>query len=233
MALYAIGDLHLPLAAGKPMDIFSGWDGYVDKLEAHWRRLVKPEDTVVVAGDVSWAMGLEQSLKDFQFIESLPGRKIILKGNHDYWWSTKSKMEQFFAKHGLDSLQILHNNSIAVGQAAVCGSRGWLFEQGEAHDQKIVAREAARLDASLSSARKGLEKVAFLHYPPVFGEEITPEIIDVLRKHQVRRCYYGHIHGSGCRYALNGTYLGIEFRLISADFLGFCLMEIPEKPNKS
>ena len=236
MAFYAIGDLHLSGAPPtKPMDVFGPqWKDHREKIIQHWKETIGTDDTIILCGDTSWSMDLSDAIeKDFSMLSALPGKKIILKGNHDYWWSTKSKMEQFFAKHGLDSLQILHNNSIAVGQAAVCGSRGWLFEQGEAHDQKIVAREAARLDASLSSAGKGLEKVAFLHYPPVFGEEITPEIIDVLRKHQVRRCYYGHIHGSGCRYALNGTYLGIEFRLISADFLGFCLMEIPEKPNKS
>lgn len=195
-------------------------------------RLVKPEDTVVVAGDVSWAMGLEQSLKDFQFIESLPGRKIILKGNHDYWWSTKSKMEQFFAKHGLDSLQILHNNSIAVGQAAVCGSRGWLFEQGEAHDQKIVAREAARLDASLSSAGRAWKKWPSSTTLRCLGRR-SPLRSSTCYANTVRRCYYGHIHGSGCRYALNGTYLGIEFRLISADFFGSAPWKSQEKPNKS
>ncbi len=224
MALYVIGDPHLSFGSEKPMDIFSGWEGYVEQLTQNWRGKITHEDTVVVAGDISWGMSLEESLEDFRYLNSLPGRKILLKGNHDYWWSTKSKMETFFAANGLDSLQILHNNCVVpTGEGKViCGSRGWMMEAGQAFNAKIIAREVGRLEASLVAAQ-GMEgeKIVFLHYPPVFGEQMIPEIIDLLIKHEIKRCYYGHIHGQACRYALCGDYMGIAFRLISGDFIGF------------
>ena len=141
MSLFAIGDLHLSLGSDKPMDIFSGWDHYVERLEENWRDTIGDEDTVVLAGDSSWGMSLQESLTDFTFLEGLPGKKIILKGNHDYWWSTKNKMDSFFAEQGFRSLQILHNNSYVVENVVVCGSRGWLFEMGEEHDKKILTRD--------------------------------------------------------------------------------------------
>lgn len=222
MAIYAIGDLHLSLGTDKPMDIFRGWSDYVPRLTENWRRLVAPEDTVVLAGDISWGMSLEQSLADFQYIHQLPGTKIILKGNHDYWWTTKSKMDAFFERNDLTTLKILHNNSYFAEGVHLCGSRGWLFEQGEPQDQKVLAREAGRLLASLQSVGESAgERVAFLHYPPLMGEQMSPEILDVLVQNGVRRCFYGHIHGASCAHAFNGSYRGIDFRLISADFLGF------------
>lgn len=222
MALYTIGDLHLSFATEKPMDIFKGWENYQEKIEHNWRSKITAEDTVVVAGDVSWAQSMEEGLLDFQFLQSLPGEKILLKGNHDYWWTTVKKMEDFLFAHGLDTIKILHNSCIVTQNVAVCGSRGWLFEKGEAHDQKILAREAGRLELSIQAAgNTDKEKIVFLHYPPVFGEAQSPEILDVLLKHEIKRCYYGHIHGAGMQFALNGIYMGIDFRLISADFIGF------------
>ncbi len=222
MAIYTIADLHLSLSSQKSMEKFSGWENYVARLEENWRSTVGEGDTVVLPGDISWGMSLQESLEDFRFLHSLPGEKLLGKGNHDYWWNSKSKMEQFFEDNGLSSLKILHNNSIVREGLVLCGSRGWLFEKGEPHDQKILAREAGRLALSLSSA-EGLEgeRVAFLHYPPVFGEEVSPEILQVLHQYGVKRCYYGHIHGYGHNLALNGIYEGISFSLVSADYLKF------------
>ena len=169
MALYVIADLHLSLGADKPMDVFPGWKDYVQRLEKNWTALVKPEDTVVVAGDISWAMRLEDAAADFAFLNGLPGEKLLLKGNHDYWWSTRSKIDAFFQEQGFSTLRILHNCAYRVGDVAVCGTRGWLYNSETAEDKKIVAREAGRLLASLAEGEKlGGEPMVFLHYPPVY-----------------------------------------------------------------
>lgn len=225
MALFVIGDTHLSLSGNKPMDIFGGWSNYVQRLEENWRAAVAEGDTVVIPGDVSWGMSLEESLADFQFLQNLPGNKILLKGNHDYWWTTRNKMENFFSENGFDSLQILNNNSVEAQGAVLCGTRGWMFEQGEPHDKKLVAREAGRLRASLEDAKQfdqSLERIVFLHYPPIFGGQTIPEILEVLSEYRVARCFYGHIHSAGCQLAFNGRWQGIEFQLVSGDFLKFC-----------
>jgi predicted phosphohydrolase len=222
MALFAIADLHLSLGSEKPMDIFRGWEDYQQRLEKNWRSAVSSGDTVVLPGDLSWGMSLEESLADFAFIESLPGKKIILKGNHDYWWSTRRKMEDFFTLHGFTTLTVLHNSCVPVGGVCVCGSRGWFFDETEGSDKKVLLREAGRLDTSLRlGAQTGLETVAFLHYPPVYGSFECPEIMDVLIKYGVKRCYYGHLHGRAARTAFEGESGGVSFRLVSADRLGF------------
>ena len=145
MALFVLGDPHLSLGASKPMDIFPGWNDYVERLEKNWRKLIKPEDTIVLAGDISWAMRLTDTRRDFEFLQSLPGQKIIMKGNHDYWWSTANKMNAYLKAEGFDTLHILHNNSYSVEGYAICGTRGWLFDAGEAHDEKVMNREIGRL----------------------------------------------------------------------------------------
>lgn len=222
MAVYTLGDLHLSLGTNKSMEVFPGWENYVERIERNWRAVVTHADTVVLPGDSSWGISLEEALEDFRFLNALPGRKILLKGNHDYWWATKAKVERFFEEHGLNTLQILHNNSIAVDGIAICGSRGWLFETGEAFDSRIINREAIRLEMSVTEAKKtGLEPVAFLHYPPVYGESQSPQILDVLVRHGVRRCYYGHIHAAGCRFAVEGEYAGVQFMLVSSDYRRF------------
>ncbi|WP_343252699.1 metallophosphoesterase [Ligaoa zhengdingensis] len=229
MSVFAIGDLHLSLGGDKPMDVFPGWQDYVARLEQNWRALISPGDTVILAGDTSWAMTLGATLADFQFIHSLPGEKYLIKGNHDYWWNSRAKMDAYLEANGLTSLHILHNSAVQAEGMALCGTRGWLFEKGEAHDQKILAREAARLQMSIDAARdmQG-ERVVFLHYPPVYADETSEEIVAVLKKNGIRRCYYGHIHSTGCAYALNGNYEGIEFRLISSDFLRFSPIKIQQ-----
>lgn len=226
MRIFTVGDLHLSLSVNKPMDIFGGWSNYVEKLSENWKRLIHPEDLVVLAGDTSWGMSLEDATEDFRFIENLPGKKYIIKGNHDYWWNTRKKIEDFFSQNGFQTLNILQNNAVETDNFIICGTRGWLFENGEPHDSKILQREATRLELSLQFIKSDKEKVVFLHYPPVYSEQCSAEIIDVLIKYGVKRCYYGHIHGYGISKALNGLYGGIDFKLISADALGFCPIEI-------
>lgn len=222
MALFVIGDLHLSLGADKPMDIFPGWEGYLPKLERNWRTLIGTTDIVVLAGDTSWAMKLEDTGADFAFLQSLPGQKWLLKGNHDYWWTTARKMERYLAERGFDTLHILHNNCVRLGQTALCGTRGWPFDELQAQSAKIMAREAGRLQMSLEAAGDCAEKIAFLHYPPVFGNTGAADLLALLHAHGVRRCYYGHLHGKAIRYAVQGVRDGIEYKLISADGLGFC-----------
>lgn len=226
MSIFAIGDLHLSLSGSKPMDIFPGWEGYMEKLETAWRGSVAAEDTVVVAGDISWAMSLEDTLEDFRFLDSLPGNKLLIKGNHDYWWSTRAKLESYFSAEGLRSLGILHNNAVEAEGVWLCGSRGWLFENGQPHDKKIVTREAGRIAASLAAAPADGEKLLFLHYPPVFAGQQTPEFMEIMVNYGVTRCFYGHLHGPALAGAFAGVCRGIQLTPISADHLDFCPLKI-------
>ena len=196
--------------------------GYVERLEANWRKLVKPEDTIVLAGDISWAMRLTDTRRDFGFLQQLPGQKLIMKGNHDYWWTTANKMNAYLKAEGFDTLHILHNNSYSVEGYAICGTRGWLFDVGEPHDEKVMNREIGRLKMSLDAAEPGLEKLVFLHYPPVYTGTSAPEIVATLKAYGIRTCYYGHLHGNAIRYAVQGDVDGIRYKLVSADGLRFC-----------
>lgn len=222
MALYAIGDLHLCLGAEKPMDIFGGaWVGYMEKLK-QGLSVLKPEDTMVLLGDLSWALELSQATADFAWINEIPGRKIILKGNHDYWWSTAKKFYQFCEDNGFRDMLILNNNHYEYGDIAICGTRGWFFEEerSDAHDEKVFRRELIRLEASLQSAGDR-QKIVFLHYPPRYKGYACSEILILLEKYQVRSCYYGHLHGASHGLALQGVWDGIDYRLVSADKLDF------------
>ena len=205
------------------MDIFGGWQDYTQRLEANWRSLISDEDTVVIPGDISWAMSLEGAEKDFRFIHNLPGKKIILKGNHDYWWNTKKKMDSFLTEKGLDSISILHNNAFKVGDYVLCGTRGWFYDAEKSADMKVLLREASRLERSVEEGKKlGDNLIVFLHYPPVMQSQRCNEIFDVLKKYDIKRCFYGHLHGESTRHSVNETVEGIKFSLISADFLSFC-----------
>lgn len=225
MSIFTIADLHLSLGADKPMDVFRGWKGYLPKLEANWRNLIGTEDIVVLPGDISWAMRLEDAVADFTFVQNLPGQKIILKGNHDYWWSTMSKMNAFCEKNGFDSISFLNNNCFMVGDIAICGSRSWLFDVGEAHDAKVMNRELGRLRASLEMAGDA-EKVVFLHYPPLYPNGNADEVITLLQEFGVKECYYGHLHGSSVLSAIQGEVDGVHYKLISADGLRFCPYQV-------
>ena len=222
MALYAIGDLHLSLGNDKPMDIFGEkWQGHAEKLKNGFASLTE-EDLTVLCGDLSWAMNLAEAEEDFRFIHELPGKKILLKGNHDYWWSTAAKAYRFFAEKSFDSLQILHNNCYFYGDYALCGTRGWFYEEetGSEHDQKIMRREVMRLEASLQAAGER-EKLVFLHYPPIYQKYECPEILELLERFRVRLCCYGHIHGKGCATAFRGWRGCTEYKLLSADAVDF------------
>ena len=222
MALYAIGDLHLCLGAPKPMDIFGGaWVGYMDKLK-EGLSCITSEDTVVLLGDLSWALDLPSSKADFAWINQIPGKKIILKGNHDYWWSTASKFTKFCQENGFEDMHLLNNNCYFYGDYAICGTRGWFFEEERSgqHDEKVFKRELIRLEASLKAAGDK-QKMVFLHYPPRYRGYECREILDLLSKYEVRRCFYGHLHGGSHKLAMEGLWEGVEFRLVASDYIGF------------
>lgn len=224
MSLFAISDLHLANNnKEKAMDVFSGWEDYTNRLKKNWIKIVRPGDTVVIAGDLSWAMKLEDSLADFIFLDSLPGNKILIKGNHDFWWSSKSKILNFLQQNNFHNIDIIYNSAIETQGACVCGTRGWLYNPQDDQEKKIVLREAGRLNTSILEAKKfSDEPIVFLHYPPVYGGTECKEILDVLVKHGIKKCYYGHIHGNlNMKNTIQGNYNGINFYLISADFLCF------------
>ena len=228
MALYAIGDLHLSLGTDKPMDVFGGgWSNYTDKIRAEFQAL-QPQDLCVLCGDISWGMTLEDSLDDFKFLSGLPCKKIILKGNHDYWWNTVSKMKSFFSVNGIDDIEILNNNCFFYEDAAICGTRGWLHdsEMDEQQNEKILARETGRLRASLLAAGETETKLCFFHYPPRYKDYVCKEIVEVMNEFGVKRCWYGHIHSYGHRFAVRGEVDGIHYSMISADFIGFAPQKI-------
>ncbi len=228
MALYAMGDLHLSLGVDKPMDVFGGaWKGYMEKLR-EGLSILTPEDTVVLLGDLSWGLDMEQSAKDFAYINAIPGRKIILKGNHDYWWTTATKFYKFCEAKGFSDMYILNNNCYEYEDVAICGTRGWFFEEDAAvgsHNDKVFKRELIRLEASLKAAGEK-EKLCFLHYPPRYRGYECPEILNLLQKYGVTACYYGHLHGDSHKLAIEGVHDGVEFRLCAADFVNFCPIRI-------
>ncbi len=234
MALYTIGDLHLSFGSDKPMDIFGGkWADHPKRLAENFAEL-KAEDVTVLCGDLSWGMSLEESAADFRFIGELPGRKVILKGNHDYWWTTASKMNRFFAENGIETVELLHNNCVLYGELAICGTRGWFYEEetGGEHDKKIMNRELMRLEASLKAAGER-EKLCFLHYPPRYGNYVCREIVELLRTYGVTECYYGHLHGPGQKGAVQGWVEGVHYQMVSADYLGFAPRKIRDDPESS
>ncbi len=223
MNIFAIADTHLSLGTDKPMDVFKGWDDYVSRLEKNWRAVVADDDVVVIAGDISWAMSLEKAEADLRFLHSLPGKKLIMKGNHDYWWNTKKKMDNFLEEKSFDSISILFNNAYRFGSTTICGSRGWFFDAESDADRKVLLREAGRLKMSIENGKQlGGDIVVFLHYPPVTKLQVCDEMMQVLKQEGIERCYYGHLHGASVYNACTGTLDGVKFELISADYLKFC-----------
>ena len=225
MALYAIGDLHLSLAVDKSMEVFGpAWENYVFRIE-EGLSVLRPEDTLILAGDTSWGMTLEEAEADFKFLDRFPGKKYLIKGNHDYWWTTAAKLCRFFEEKGIRTLDILHNSCAFYGDYAVCGTRGWFLEEDQKpHNAKVLNREVMRLEASLKAAGDR-PVLAFLHYPPLYMGYRCPEIISKLEEYQVRQCFYGHLHGPTHRRAIEGTVGHVAYSLVSADYLGF----VPKK----
>ena len=243
MSIYAMADLHLPLSVDKPMDVFGArWQDYVNKIKKHWCAIVKDDDTVIIPGDISWSMSLENAKTDFDFLEALPGKKLLGKGNHDYWWSTLSKNRNFLLENEYKTIDFLFNNAYEVENLIVCGTRGWYIDEklqnmsnSKAEFENIVLRDASRLQMSLDEAMKlkgdsNKEIIVFFHFPPVFNSFICNEIVEVLKTYNIRRCYSGHIHGI---YNIPKTinYEGIDFSLISADFLNFIPMIITQSED--
>ena len=224
MSLFAIGDTHLSFGTDKPMNVFRGWDNYVERLETNWNNLIGDDDTVVIMGDISWAMNFKKMLEDFRFINSLNGQKIILKGNHDYWWNTMTKMNAFLEENSFDSIKFLFNNAYLCDGISVCGTRGWFYDAAnDENTEKIILREAARLRTSIKAGRElGGEPVVFLHYPPVSKTQICQPIVDVLKEENIKHCYYAHLHSASAYNSFNGEMDGIKYELLSADYLKFC-----------
>ena len=233
MSIYVIADLHLDTKSNqKSMEVFGNrWKDYVNKIKNNWIRLVSPHDTVIIPGDISWALNLESSLEDLAWIDSLPGKKILMKGNHDFWWSTASKMHTFFCENCIKTIDILNNNAFEIENYIIAGSRGWFTDRGmqnasqEVDYEKIVNREVIRLRMSLECAKKlqtnsGKEILVFLHFPPIWGEFRCEEILSLLHEYGIKRCFFGHIHSN---YTVPSTFYdqGIQFQLISADYLDF------------
>lgn len=227
MSIYTIADLHLSKGVDKPMDVFGGrWENYMERLAENWINAIQEDDTVVIGGDISWGMTNEEALPDLKFLHELPGQKILLRGNHDYWWQTTKKLNELFEQNELSSLSILYNNAICCEDVVICGTKGYLNDSGESSEQnaKLFDREVARMELSLKDAEKrfpGKEKIAFLHYPPLLSDFAYLAMLDVLFKYKVTRCYYGHLHGAGHRAGYKGDYYGIELILTAADFVDF------------
>lgn len=234
MSLFAISDLHLSTldSTDKSMEVFGHrWDGYMTRLKNNWERLVENTDTVIIPGDISWALSLDEAVSDLKFIDNLPGKKILGKGNHDFWWSTMSKHKKLFEKHDIKTISFLFNNAHETEDFIIAGTRGWYHDEDakNAPDgvdfDKLIAREEQRLSVSLNEAEKlkeatGKEILAFMHFPPFWSGKASDGIVRILKDHSIKRLYFGHIHGN---YTVNPTfeYEGIEMNLISADYLGF------------
>lgn len=233
MAVYVIADLHLATAnAEKSMEVFGKrWTNYIEKIKSRWISVVSDDDTVIIPGDISWGLATEEALDDLLWLDSLPGKKIIMKGNHDFWWSTVSKLKAFFEKNNINTISILHNNCFKVENYIVAGTRGWFTDRSMQNVEenvdydKIVNREAIRLRMSLTEAVKlkedgDTEIIAFLHFPPVWSEYVCRPILDVLKEFNIKRCYFGHIHGN-YQNSDRFEFEEIKFYMISADFLDF------------
>jgi len=240
LSLYVIADLHLSLSekTNKPMEVFGqNWANHAERIKKYWSAVVCDDDTVIIPGDISWAMKLEEAYEDLKFIDSLPGTKIIGKGNHDFWWSTAGKIEKFFADNDITTIKLLHNNAYKLEDCVICGTRGWFYDEkqqnviNETDFDKIVSREAARLELSIKAAKTLLSEeeklpvLVFLHFPPVWNGLVCRPIVDVLHKYNIQKCYFGHIHGA---YFANRTtdFEGISMTLVAADFLKFAPMPI-------
>lgn len=226
MAIFAISDLHLSLNGEKPMEVFgTHWDNYVVRMEEAWHRLVKPEDLVLIPGDISWAMYLEETVKDFTYLQSLPGQKLLLRGNHDYWWTTLNKMEGFVKEQGFDTLHFLKNTAFIWEDTAICGTRGWTIPHpaSEGEDRKIYERERQRLLLSLEAAAAQNPKriLTAMHFPPVEDEQISQGFLDIMAEYGVEECLFGHLHAAAHKFAPQGIYQGIKLRLVACDYLNF------------
>lgn len=226
MAIFAIGDLHLSFSTNKPMNIFGdNWNNHEEKIKKSWLENVKEEDLVIILGDFSWAMQLEDAYSDFLFINELPGKKLLLKGNHDYWWNTVTSMKKFLQEKEIKNVEFLQNNSYEFENVVIAGTRGWNF-----NDEKILNRELLRLELSLKEASKATDKeiIVCMHYPPTTSNLLKQnmQFIELMKKYNVKKCFYGHLHAESIQEKIEGLIEGIEFKLLSADAINFQLFKI-------
>ena len=240
MAIYTIGDLHLSFNESKPMDIFGeNWKGHEDRIKKDWLEKVDEKDLVILPGDFSWSTYLKDTYKDFSYLHSLPGRKLLLKGNHDYWWTTLKSMREYLKENEFNDIDFLYNTAYKFENYVFAGTRGW-SQSSEEINEKMIQRETLRLELSLKEATKILENdnlehmelMVFMHYPPITNSQIEEKHINsfvkLMKEYNVKRCYYGHLHGSSIKEAVEGEYEGIQFKLVSADGLDFKLLRISD-----
>ncbi len=230
MAIYVIADLHLSFSQDKPMSIFGeNWEEHSEKIKNNWISKVKPEDTVVLPGDFSWAMYLQDTYKDFEYLNSLPGKKLLLKGNHDYWWTTVTNMRNFLEENKFKNIDFIYNNSYLVENKILTGTRGWNLLDTE-NSSKMIKRESIRLQLAIEDGIKKYgddkEIIVFMHYPPISNTNKKSEFLKILKQYNIKRCYYGHLHGKSHQDAVEGIVDGIEFKLISADYLNFDVIKV-------
>lgn len=234
MSIYAIGDLHLSFQENKPMSIFGeNWQNHEEKIAIDWKSRVKEEDTVILPGDFSWAMYLENTYEDFKYLNQLPGKKILLRGNHDYWWSTLTKMRQYLEDNDFHNIDFMQNSSFEIEDNIIVGTRGWTISE-DSEDKRLVERETIRLELSIKDGieKFGSEKpiIAFMHYPPITVHQVakneTTEFMEILKKYNIKECMYGHLHSSSIRDAVEGFYDGVNLKLVSADGLDFKLYKV-------
>ena len=230
MAIYVIADLHLSFSQDKPMSIFGeNWEGHSEKIKNNWISKVKPEDTVVLPGDFPWAMYLQDTYKDFEYLNSLPGKKLLLKGNHDYWWTTVTNMRNFLEENKFKNIDFIYNNSYLVENKILTGTRGWNLLDTE-NSSKMIKRESIRLQLAIEDGIKKYgddkEIIVFMHYPPISNTNKKSDFLKILKQYDIKRCYYGHLHGKSHQDAVEGIVDGIEFKLISADYLNFDVIKV-------
>ena len=230
MAIFAIADLHLSFQTDKPMNIFGEqWNGYEKRLEQKWKSMISSEDLVLLPGDFSWSMYLKDTYKDFEFLNNLPGKKILLKGNHDYWWTTVTSMNEFIKENNFNNINFLFNSAIEYEDKIIVGTRGWSLNDSEDDYDKMLNREAIRLENSILDGIKkygeNKEIICMMHYPPVTKTMIESnkhsQYIEIMKKYNIHKCIYGHLHGNSQQEAVEGIYEGVDLKLISSDYLKF------------
>jgi predicted phosphohydrolase len=236
MSIYVIGDLHLSFGQDKPMNIFGeNWNDHANKIKNNWIKKVKEDDLVVLPGDFSWAMHLEDAFEDFKYLSKLPGTKLLLKGNHDYWWSTLNKMKNYLNENGFKKIDFIYNSAYLYNNKIIVGTRGWSLQDSE-NSNKMIHRENERLKLSIEDGIKqfGIDKeiICFMHYPPINSKNIMKnnhlEFFSTMKQYNVKRCYYGHLHGKSHMEAINEIVEGIKFQLVSSDYLDFDLIKIED-----
>ena len=232
MSIYTIGDLHLSFHENKPMSIFGeNWEGHEEKIKKDWKKKVSNQDLVVIPGDFSWSTYLKDTIEDFNYLNNLPGKKLLLKGNHDYWWTTLTNMRKFLKENNINNIDFIYNNSYEYENKIITGTRGWNISN-EQEDKKLLNREQIRLELSLKQCKDIYKKeiIVFMHYPPITNDTIQNkepnEFIKIMKKYNVKKCYYGHLHSDSIKEAIEGEYFGIDFKLVSADGLDFKLLMI-------